>query len=94
MFWKPRTKTKLDVEIEVKMDELRVIPARDEDYDRVLSQLERLYKMKEKEEPNRVSANTWALIGANLLGIMLIITHEYTTPITTKAISFIIRPRA
>jgi hypothetical protein len=93
MFVKPRRKSQLDIEIEIKLDELRMNTNDDEEYDKILAQLERLYKMKEKERPNRVSADTWALIGANLLGILIIITHEYTNPITTKAVNFAIKPR-
>lgn len=93
MLIKVRPKTKLDIEIELKFDELRVINANDEAYDRVLAQLERLYKMNEIQNSNRVSADTWALIGANLLGIVIIITHEYTNPITTKAMQFALKPK-
>ena len=92
MFLKPQTKSQLDIEIETKLDELRVINAHDKEYDTVLSQVERLYKIKELEKPDRVSPDTWALIGANLVGIALILTHEYTNPITTKAANFAIRP--
>lgn len=84
MFRTPR-QTKLEVEIEKQFTRLRDDCYKDEDYDRVLAYLERLHKMREK--PNTVSAETWALIGANLLGIVIIITHEYTHPVTTKALS-------
>lgn len=83
MFRTPRT-TKLEVEIGKQFTRLRTCVT-DEDYDRTLSYLERLHKMRDK--PNTVSAETWALIGANLLGIVIIITHEYTHPVTTKALS-------
>lgn len=94
MFFKPQTKSRLDVEIEIKLDELRVINVHDKEYDIVLSQIERLYKIKQMEKPDRVSPDTWALIGANLVGIVMIITHEYTNPITTKAANFAIRPKS
>jgi hypothetical protein len=93
MFVKLRKKSQLDVEIETKLDELRAVVRDDEKYDAILAKLERLYKIKEKEKPYRVSADTWALIGANILGIVIIITHEYTNPITTKAMNFTIKPR-
>lgn len=84
MFRTPR-QTKLEVEIEKQFTRLRNDCYTDEDYDRVLAYLERLHKMR--DTPNRVSAETWALIGANLLGIVIIITHEYSHPVTTKALS-------
>ena len=92
MLFKPRSKTKLDIEIERKLDEL-CDTAHPERYDQILGQLDRLYKMKETEISYRVSADTWALIGANLLGIVIIITHEYTNPITTKAMQFALKPK-
>ena len=91
MFTKPQPKSALDDEIARNMGLLR--NASDpEKYNLILSKLERLYKIKELEKPDRVSPDTWALIGANLLGIAMIITHEYTNPITTKAANFAIRP--
>lgn len=87
-----KRKTKLDIEIETKLDELRHAIA-SEKYEKILAQLDKLYKMQELQNSNRVSADTWALIGANLLGIVIIITHEYTNPVTTKAMQFAIKPK-
>jgi hypothetical protein len=93
MFTKLRKrKTKLDIEIESKLDELRDAD-QSQKYDPILVQLDKLYKMQELQNSNRVSADTWALIGANLLGIVIIITHEYTNPVTTKAMQFAIKPK-
>jgi hypothetical protein len=91
MFFEPQ-KTKLDEEIERTLDSLRNI-SDPEKYDTILSRLERLYKVKELEKPSRVSPDTWAVIAANLVGIVMIITHEHTNAITTKALSLAIRPR-
>lgn len=89
---KLKSKTKLDLEIDRKLDALKM--TRDsEQYDTILSQLDRLYKMKESEISRRVSPDTWAVIGANLLGIVIIITHEYTNPITTKAMQLALKPK-
>ena len=49
MFVKPRKKSQLDLEIETKLDELRAVVRDDEKYEAILSKLERLYKIKEKE---------------------------------------------
>lgn len=92
MFTKLRKKSKLDLEIDVTFHELRLMN-RTERYETILARLERLYKMKEAETSHRVSPDTWALIGANLLGIVIIITHEYTNPVTTKALQFAIKPK-
>ena len=90
MFRSPR-KTKLEVEIETQLTRLRESVNDSEEYDQILARIEKLHKIQDK--PNSVSAETWALIGANLLGIVIIITHEYHHPITTKALSLAIKPR-
>lgn len=90
MFRSPR-KTKLESEIETLLTRLRENVNDPEEYDRILALIERLHKIEEK--PNRVPAETWALIAANLIGIAIVITHEYHHPITTKALSFAIKPR-
>lgn len=90
MFRSLRKMTKLELEIESQLTRLRESQNDQEEYDQILSRIELLYKIKDK--PNRVSNETWALIGANLLGIVIIITHEYTHPITTKALSLAIKP--
>lgn len=92
MFPKLRKMSTLDIEIEYQLNKLRNT-TKPELYAEILGHLDRLYKMKEAETSRRVSPDTLALIGANLLGIMIIITHEYTNPITTKALQFAIKPK-
>jgi hypothetical protein len=84
-----RSPSKLEVEIERMLTRLRESADDVEQYDLILARLERLIKLREK--PNTVSADTWALIGANIVGIVIIITHEYTNPITTKALNLAMR---
>jgi hypothetical protein len=88
MFRSPR-KTKLELEIETQLARLRENVNDPEEYDLILARIEKLHKVKDK--PNSVPAETWALIGANLLGIVIIITHEYHHPITTKALNLAIK---
>jgi hypothetical protein len=89
MFRSPTKMTKLEVEIDKQLTKLK--EATDpKEYDEILARIEKLHKMKEKR--NTVSADTWALIGANILGIVIIITHEYTHPVTTKALNLAMKP--
>lgn len=83
MFGKFRKKSKLEAEIDLQMSVLREMRYDEEQYDTILSRIEKLHKMRDR----RVSPETWAMIGANLLGIVIIITHEYTHPVTTKALN-------
>lgn len=46
-------------------------------------------KLSEINKPDRVSADTWALVGANLAGIFMIIGYERFNVIASKALGFI-----
>jgi|JI9StandDraft_1071089.scaffolds.fasta_scaffold441265_2 methylthioribose-1-phosphate isomerase len=61
-------------------------------YAQILDQIVKLNKMK-NENSSSVSKDTLALIGANLAGILLIITHEHTNVIATKAMSLVVKPK-
>lgn len=64
-----------------------------EEYAKIADQVVKLYKLKEIDAPKRVSPDTWALIGANLAGIILILGHERINVITSKALSFVSKLR-
>jgi hypothetical protein len=53
-----------------------------EDYKSIISQAT---KLKELRTTDRISKETWATIGANLAGIVIILTHERTHIIASKA---------
>lgn len=83
----------LEEEIDRATRELKNHPIGSEDYVRALDQVVKLHKMLEEEKSSTVSKDTLAVVGANLLGIIMILAHEWTGPITSKALSFIIRPK-
>lgn len=58
-------------------------------YAQMSTQLERLYTIKNENRSRRVSADTLATIGANLLGIGIIVGHERTHIVTSKALGFV-----
>lgn len=62
-------------------------------HDQLMTVLERLYKIKKDTTSDRVDASTKATIAANLAGIVLIMSHEQTRVISTKALGFIIKPK-
>ena len=86
--FKRRTKTSpLDEAIPEIYRELAGFTSDSDEYDVMTAQLERLYALKQLEKPQRVTPDTWAIIGANLFGIALIIGYERTHVITSKALS-------
>lgn len=83
----------LDIEIaEVTRSLIGVSPASDE-YVRIASSLEQLYKIRNLTVENRIKMDTIAMIGANLLGIVLILKYEEFDVISSKAMSFVMKGR-
>lgn len=72
---------------------MRTVSADSEEYAKMVVQLAALTKLKEQEAPKRVSADTKAIVIANLAGILMILTYEHTRVVTTKAIGFIAKLR-
>lgn len=62
-------------------------------YADMVTQMDTLYKLKEVDQKitshKRVSADTWAIIGANLLGIVMIVGHERAAVLTSQAMKFV-----
>lgn len=63
------------------------------EYAKRLDVVSKLHKMKEEEKPSEVSKDTWAVIGANLLGIFMIINAEYARVLSARAMSLVLKPR-
>jgi hypothetical protein len=63
----------------------------------LVSQYNELYKNREIDAKvnalRHVSAETWATIGANLAGILLIVGHERAHVLTSQALKMIKTPR-
>ena len=85
-------RTNLEKEIDALLDAMRDMPV-GEEYDLYSKQLERLYRLKSVDKTDRkpIDPNTVLGIGANLLGIGLILKHEELRVITSKAFSHIHR---
>lgn len=64
-----------------------------EDYANNLSYVERLRTLQKEEKSGRVSKETWATIGANLAGILLIIGHERAHVVSANALRMLMKLR-
>lgn len=78
----PSPPTLLETAIE---DLLRHLDPNDDDYLKQVQAVETLYKLKTIDRPERVSADTKALILGNLAGILVIVGHERAHVVTSKA---------
>jgi hypothetical protein len=82
----------LESELEHQLKALKNHAGGSEEYAKTLSHVERLHDMID-EKHSIVSKDALLNVGANLLGIFMIIKHEHVNVITSKALSFVIRPR-
>jgi hypothetical protein len=85
--------TPLEVAVNRAIRSLNVYDAGSEEYREALDALVKLHKLKEDERPKPVSKDTMLIVGANLLGILMIISHERVNVVTSKAIGILLRPR-
>jgi hypothetical protein len=81
------TQSSLDKTIASLMDDMSSMDGDSEEYATCMNRLERLYKLKEKNAPKRVSPDTIALVVGNLTGIFIIVAYEHGRVITSKAMS-------
>lgn len=87
-------KRMLEEELERAISCLKTALTDSEEYAKMLTTVERLHEMLDvKETPRSVSKDTLANVGANLLGILMIIKHEHVNVITSKALSFVTRTK-
>jgi len=89
----PRHQRLIEGELERTLIHLKAEMINEEDYKKTLSLVERLHGLLEHPKSNTVSKDTLLTVGANLFGIILIIKHENVNVITSKALSFLMRPR-
>lgn len=85
----PIEKTSLDEAIESVLSEMAGPSADSEEYAKMVDQLVKLHAMKTLEGRPRISPDVKATILANLAGILVIVGHERTHIVTSKALSFI-----
>jgi len=93
MFTKPKNESsKLDEIIDEVETYILSISPNDEEYSDLVDHLSKLYKIREQENSeNKISANTKAIIIANLAGIVMILGFEKAHVVTSKALSFIVK---
>jgi hypothetical protein len=89
MFPFAKEPSQLDIALNRAYAALSNLQETDEKYAAILDQIVKLHKMKNDERTLQVSPDTWATIGANLAGILLIIRHEHVNVITSRAMNLV-----
>jgi hypothetical protein len=83
----------IESELERTIVNLKAEMVNSEEYKKTLSTVEKLHAMMDKQRSSSVSKDTVLVVVANLVGILLIIKHENVNVITSKALSFVMRPK-
>jgi hypothetical protein len=90
MFQKPKpTTVKLNSEIERLLSELNNTSPDSDEYKAITKQLSKLHALKVAETPKSISPDTWLLVAANLVGIIMVLKHEQTMLIPKTAMSIV-----
>lgn len=88
MLEKYRKDSLLQERIDDVLTQMKGWGAEDEEYGKMIDQLEKLHKMKAAESPKPVSYDTVVLSASNLIGILAIVKYEQTAVIISKAMNF------
>jgi hypothetical protein len=89
----------LEKELELAIASLSGYQPNTKEYSTVLANIERLHEMMMKQErtnnrkSSSVSKDALVGAGANLVGIAMILKHEWAHPVTSKALGFVGRLR-
>jgi hypothetical protein len=89
----PRYQRMVEEEYIRTLSALRLHQADSQEYAKLLGSVERIHGLMDIKKPSPVSRETLLTVGANILGILLIIKHEDVNVITSKALGFVIRVR-
>lgn len=89
---RPQSQLLLEDELVHALKTLRSHETGSEKYVKTLESIIKIHEMLDKKSSS-VSKETLTSVGANLLGIFMIIKHESVNVITSKALSFVHRPR-
>lgn len=89
--WFKREPSKLDEHIDKLLEEMQTYSPDTPEYQAAFNHMERLYQLKREERNNRVKADTWVIVGGNLLGIIAIVAYEQAHVITSKATTMLHR---
>lgn len=89
----PTEPTTLDILIDDLIAVMPTYPRDSDEYAAMVTQLVKLYPLKDAERPKTLSPDVLATISANLLGIAAILWHERAGIVTSKALSFVMKLR-
>jgi hypothetical protein len=83
-----------DAPIAKVLQSMETFSPEDPEFTTLMAHLNELTKMKAAESAkSKVDANTMAIVGGNLLGILTIVAYEQKHVMTSKAMGFILKAK-
>lgn len=79
----------LEVEIDRIVARMHDFDETDEEYTQLMAHLDRLVQLRKDDRSSGIDPNTVAVVGGNLLGILIIVSYERVNVITTRALGFV-----
>lgn len=86
MFKRNPIDAKVNDQIMFLLEKMALEPGYTDDYKSMVAHVEKLMEIQKK---NSISKETWASIGANLAGIVVILNHERAHVIASKAFGLV-----
>lgn len=87
-------KVNFQTEIDRALASLHELPIESEEYAKAIKNIEVLCAARAQKANDAPSMDTLLTIGANILGILVILNYEQAHILTSKAVSFIIKGRS
>ena len=89
-----KSESALDEQIDKILEHMSQCDPSTEKYSGMLTDLERLIRLKKEEKINRVSPDTLAIVAGNLIGILIIVAYEQKHVVTSRGVGFVMRPNS
>lgn len=64
-----------------------------EEYEKLMSDLERLSKVRTSERPTKLSRDTMALVAGNVFIALVVVIAEKSHSMTSKGLGFMMKPK-
>lgn len=87
------TPAKVQAALAKALLELESYPAHSDEYAKIVTQISELHKLHAHKREYVINPDTLVTVGANLLGIVAILSFEQTRVIATKALSFVVKTK-
>lgn len=85
--------SELDAAITVVMVRMALLDPNTEEYQTMITNLERLYALRAEARKTRINPDTLLVVAGNLLGILVVVSYEHSHVVASKALSFIMKPK-